>query len=117
MQPTEAAAAFLESIKAGEIKQAYDKLTEGSYLLEEQPKLVEETKKQTKSQLAKFGEILGYELLDEKHHGSSLVRLVYLMKSSKQPTVWIFHFYRPQESWSLISVNFGDQLGVLESLK
>ena len=28
-----------------------------------------------------------------------------------------FHFYRPQASWSLISVNFGDQLGVLENLK
>lgn len=117
MQPTEAAAAFLESIKRGEINQAYDKLTEGSRLLEDQPKVVEAIKKQTKSQLAKFGEILGYELLDEKNYGGSLARLVYLMKSFKQPTVWIFHFYRPQESWSLVSVNFGDQLGVLENLK
>jgi hypothetical protein len=116
MQPTEAAAAFLDAIKVGKIDGAYDKLMAGSQLLADQPKAVETTKKQTKTQLTKFGEILGYELLDERHYGESLDRLIYLVKSAKQPTVWIFHFYRPKKDWGLISVTFGDQLGVLESL-
>jgi len=116
MQPTEAAAAFLDAVKAGKIDGAYDQLMEGSHLPKDQPKAVEATKKQTKSQLTKFGEILGHDLLDERQYGESLVRLVYLMKSAKQPTVWIFHFYRPKKDWGLISVTFGDQLGVLESL-
>lgn len=117
VDPQKATEAFLDELASGRIEAAYDALLAGSYIELERPEVVEAVKRHTDSVLPRMGEIIGHELIDEEDFGDSVKRLVYLLKSSKHPTVWVFHYYRPTDRWSLISVNFGDQLGVLEGLR
>ena len=108
--PKQRADAFLESIIKGDISDAYDRLFEGSTLPADKPQDVVALKQQTQVGLPLYGKTLGYELVKEEKFGESLVRLSYLLKSEKGPTVWVFHFYRPEDSWILAGVNFTDQL-------
>ena len=70
-------------------------------------------RQQTQNSLQIFGKILGHEFLSEKQIGSSIVRLVYILKSEKGPTVWEFYFYKPKDSWFLAKVTFNDHFGSL----
>lgn len=70
---------------------------------------VSHLKSQTQSKLPAYGKILGYELTKEEEYGSSVVKLIYILKSEKAPTVWEFIFYKPNESWYLVNATFSDQ--------
>lgn len=115
MSPKSTAESFLSDLKSGDVAEAYESLAQGAYLKKDNAKAFEGLINQTKTALPRLGLILGHELVAEKSFGESVVRLAYLLKSEKQPSVWIFHFYRPAETWFLVSVNFGDQLSVLET--
>lgn len=66
-------------------------------------------KRQTKNGLLLYGRVLGYDLIKEQKYGSSFVRLVYVLKSQKAPTVWEFYFYKPGDRWFLANINFNDR--------
>jgi hypothetical protein len=78
---------------------------------------LEEGKRQIAANLSKYGKQLGYELVVEKPFGASVVRLVYILKMEKHPTVWEFFFYRPKDNWFLANFDVNDEFkGLRESV-
>lgn len=111
--PKDMAEAFLSSVEKGDISGGYDRLFIGSSIPQDKPQAVTMLKQQTKNGLPLYGKILGHELIKDEKFGSSIVRLVYALKSENAPTVWEFYFYKPKDSWFLATVVFNDQFGLL----
>jgi hypothetical protein len=65
--------------------------------------------RQIAENLSKYGKALGYELAIEKTFGTSVVRLVYILKMKKHPVVWEFFFYRPKDAWFLANFDINDE--------
>jgi hypothetical protein len=114
-EPTEFVEEFFNYVKEGKVSQGYDILFEGSEIPAMKPQAVDIIKTQTTSGLPTYGKILGFEKIREEKFGISIVRLVYVLKSDKAPTIWEFYFYKPQTSWFLRSVLFNDQFQLLSS--
>jgi len=51
----------------------------------------------------RYGVPIGYEFIDLKKVGNSLLRLRYIEKTDKTVLLWIFNFYKVKESWILNS--------------
>ncbi len=100
---------FLVSVIKGDISGGYDSLFQGSAIPADKPQAVLALKQQTKNGLPLYGKLLGYELIKEEAFGQSVVRLLYLLKSEKNPTIWEFYFYKPKNSWHLAHIMFDDQ--------
>ena len=116
-EPGEFVEEFFTQVKAGKVGPAFDTLLAGSGIPAMKPQGVETLKTQTASGLPILGKILGFEKLREETFGTSIVRLVYVLKSEKAPTIWEFYFYKPQKNWFLANVLFNDQFQLLDSKK
>lgn len=114
-EPKEFVEEFFSYVKEGKVSQGYDILFTGSGIPVMKPQAVDMLKSQTASGLPLFGKILGYEKLREEKFGISIVRLVYILKSEKAPTVWEFYFYKPHTNWFLGNILFNDQFQLLGS--
>jgi len=114
-EPGEFVEEFFKYVKEGKVSQGYDILFAGSDIPAMKPQAVDMIKSQTASGLPMYGKILGFEKIREEKFGISIVRLVYILKSEKAPTIWEFHFYRPQANWFLGNVLFNDQFQLLGS--
>jgi hypothetical protein len=100
-------------MQKADISEAYDKLFRGSSIPTEKPQSIAVLKQQTQIALPLYGKVLGYELVREESFGTSVVRLVYLLKAEKHVTVWEFYFYKPKDDWFLANVYFNDQFNYL----
>jgi len=114
-KPAQKAEKFLQMIQNGKIDQAYDMLLLGSSIPSSKPQAVQMLKTQTSSGLPLYGSILGFEKIREENFGTSVIRLVYIIKSELAPTAWEFYFYKPKGSWFLANIRFNDQFQFLES--
>jgi hypothetical protein len=60
---------------------------------------------QTKSMLqqfgARYGTPIGYEFIDSKQVGESLLRFRCIEKTEKHAILWSFYFYKPSKGWIL----------------
>lgn len=59
---------------------------------------------------ARYGKSIGYELIEEKKLGQSLLRLHYIEKTAKHALPWTFYFYRSPAGWVLNSFDWSDQI-------
>jgi hypothetical protein len=116
-EPREFVEEFFAQVKAGKVSTGYDILFSGSGIPAMKPQAVDMLKTQTASGLPMFGKVLGFERITEEKFGTSIVRLVYVLKSEKGPTIWEFYFYKPQTNWFLANVLFNDQFQLLGSKK
>jgi hypothetical protein len=116
-EPVEFTAEFFNTIKAGKISEAYDHLFAGSSIPSQKPQSVEVLKRQTATALPLYGAIIGPEKFREEKIGDSIVRLVYILKMERAPTVWEFYFYKPKEQWFLAYVVFNDQFQQLNKIE
>ncbi len=107
--PDKMVRSFLNRLQADKVSEAYDGLFEGSGIPVLRATDVEAIKRRTSSSLLVYGDVLGYEKIAERAFGTSVVRLVYIMKTEKAPMVWVFNFYKPEEKWFLGNVEFNDQ--------
>lgn len=112
--PKEKADALFISLQKGDMSGGYDRLFFGSGISQSKPQMIDVIKLQTQNGLPLYGKILGYEFINEQKYGTSLVRLVYILKSEKFLTTWEFYFYKPKESWFLASIKFNDQFDLLK---
>ena len=92
-----------------------NQLFNGSPLTTENPQALVNLKNQTEKLLPLYGGMLGYELIHEENFGTSVVRLVYVLRQEKNATVWEFYFYKPRSFWFLSNIRFNDQFNSLES--
>jgi hypothetical protein len=54
----------------------------------------------------KYGPPTGFEFVDSKTAGSSLLRLRYVLKNTKLPLVWVFDFYKTDAGWMMTNFNW-----------
>jgi hypothetical protein len=108
-EPQEFVEQFFSQIRGGKIAEGYDGLFAGSGIPATKPQAFELIKTQTSGFLPMYGRILGYEKIKEEKFGTSVARLVYILKSENAPTVWEFFFYKPNTNWFLGNVLFNDQ--------
>lgn len=116
-EPQALADDFFKLIRSGKIAEAYDQLLQGSQIPAQKPQAVEVLKKQTETALPIFGNIVGVEKIREEKIGTSIVRLVYVLKSEIAPTVWELYFYKPKADWFLGNIMFNDQFQLLHTIQ
>lgn len=58
----------------------------------------------------KYGDFLEAERVEARRIGQDLVLLTFLYKAERFPIVWRFAFYRPRESWAVVSLRFDSKL-------
>ena len=108
---------FFVSLQKADVSGAYDNLFRGSSIPKDKPQAIAVLKQQTQGALPFYGKVLGSELVHEEAFGTSLVRLVYLLKAERHATVWEFYFYKPKNDWFLANILFNDQFNLLNSKK
>lgn len=59
---------------------------------------------------SRYGKSIGYELIEEKKSGGSLLRLIYIEKTAKHALPWTFYFYKSPDGWVLNSFDWNDQI-------
>ena len=72
---------------------------------------------QTKAQLEqygkRFGKSIGFEFIDSKKIGNSLLRIRYLQKMENTALPWIFIFYKGGDGWTLNNFKWEDKVSYL----
>jgi hypothetical protein len=58
---------------------------------------------------ARFGGTRGYEFVEEKWVGKSLVRLTYIHKYDVHATRWMFYCYLGKNGWTINTFRFDDK--------
>lgn len=99
---------FFQMIQKGKINEAYNQVFIGSIMSTEKPQQLEMVKNQTQA-ISMYGGIIDFEKISEESIGSSIIRLVYVLKSEKHPTIWELYFYKPKSEWILSQIMFNDQ--------
>ncbi|MBE7157587.1 MAG: hypothetical protein INR62_03985 [Rhodospirillales bacterium] len=101
---------FFRTVIGGDTSKAFDALMEGSLIPTSQPDAVSRLKSQLETGLRVYGRPVGFDLLEEKAFGPSLVRCVYIFRLEKYPLVWQFFFYKGADRWLPVNVRFNDSL-------
>lgn len=104
---------FLETIVAGQVDEAYDNLFKDSPILKLKPQDIGITKQQTNMLISLYGKKLGFEFIKKETFGSSVIRLLYIIKTENVPITFEIYFYKPGTKWLPASVNFEDTFALL----
>jgi hypothetical protein len=107
--PSETIEMFFLALKAGEIDSAYDSLVKGSIIADRRED-VQGLKERTRQALDNYGPISGYELVDEKTVGTSLLRRTCISLNTDLPLRWRFYFYKSEGEWKLVDLRVDDGL-------
>lgn len=106
--------AFFTTLIGGQAATAYAKLLEGSNIKKD-PKVVEKLRRDTELTQNSQGKYLAADFIREERFGTSVVRLVYVLKSERHATVWEFYFYKPKSAWILAQVQFNSEFHWLDA--
>ena len=101
---------FFRTVIDGDTSKAFDALMDGSLIPTSQPNAVSHLRSQLETGLRVYGQPVGFDLLEEKPFGPSLVRCVYLFRLEKYPLTWQFFFYKGKDRWLPVNVRFNDSL-------
>jgi hypothetical protein len=107
--PSETMEMFFQALKAGQIDSAYDALVKGSIIADRRED-VQGLKERTRHALENYGPISGYELIDEKTVGTSLLRRTCVSLNADLPLRWRFYFYKSEGVWKLVDLRVDDGL-------
>jgi hypothetical protein len=108
-KPADIMEAFFSALKAGQVDAAYDVLVKGT-IIADRAEDVAALKSRTKTALDNYGPIAGYEVVDEKVVGSSLLRRTVVSLNSDLPLRWRFYFYKSVGAWKLVDLRVDDAL-------
>lgn len=107
--PSEVMDAFFAALKANHVDAGYDALVKGT-IISERADDVAALKSRTKTAMDNYGPIAGYETVDEKVVGSSLLRRTCISLNSDLPLRWRFYFYKSGGTWKLVDLRVDDAL-------
>jgi hypothetical protein len=107
--PSDTIDMFFLGLKAGQVDAAYDGLVKGSIIADRRED-VTALKDRTRRALDNFGPISGYEVLEERTVGSTLLRRTCISFNSDLPLRWRFYFYKAQGMWKLVDLRVDDGL-------
>lgn len=108
-KPEDAMSAFFASLKGNQVDAAYDALVKGT-IIAERAEDVTALKTRTKTALDNYGPIAGYEVVDERVVGTSLLRRTCISLNSDLPLRWRFYFYKSGGTWKLVDLRVDDAL-------
>jgi hypothetical protein len=100
---------FFLALKAGQVNAAYDALVKDT-IIAERTQDVTGLKERTKQAIDSYGPISGYEVVDEKVVGASLLRRTCVSLNASLPLRWRFYFYRSEGTWRLVDLRVDDGL-------
>jgi hypothetical protein len=101
---------FFEIYKSGDIDKALDYVFSTSEYIDRTSKV--QVKNQLKTAKDLIGTYYGYEFVDSRKVGDSLVSVTYLIKYQRQPLRFRFIFYKPLDEWIILSFRFDEQYDV-----
>ena len=110
--PREKAEAFFNTVIGGDSSKAWDTLLDRTVLSNNRSDAGSRLRNQLQTALNVYGKPLGYDLIEEKAFGTSLVRVVYHFRLEKFPLTWEFFFYQNGRTCLPIDVRFNDRLDV-----
>jgi hypothetical protein len=90
-------------------ERAYDTFLTGTMLSQQKEKMSYFVSK-TQEAFGIYGPLRDAEIFDNYSVGSNVLVLTYLSRQSAQPLIWRFIYYRPDKTWKLINLGFGDNL-------
>lgn len=108
-KPGEAIDMFFLALKGNQVDAAYDALVKDS-IIADRKEDVAALKARTKQAIDSYGPVSGYELVDERIVGTSLLRRTLISLNSDLPLRWRFYFYRSQGVWRLVDLRVDDGL-------
>jgi hypothetical protein len=108
-RPADLVEAFFSALKADRVDAAYDGLVKGT-IIADRADDVAALKTRTKAALDSYGPVSGYEVVDEKVVGSSLLRRTVVSLNSDLPLRWRFYFYKSEGAWRLVDLRVDDAL-------
>lgn len=108
-KPAEIMELFFLALKGGQVDAAYDALVKDS-IIAERKEDVAALKSRTKTALDSYGPITGFEVVDEKIVGTSLLRRTSVSLNTDLPLRWRFYFYKSGGAWRLVDLRVDDAL-------
>ena len=99
----------MEAVGSGNIDSAFVLIKPHCSIdMKEVDKLARQTKDDQKKNEQIFGKPDGYEFIDSKKLGNSLMRLRYFQKNENHVRCWSFFFYNGKSGWRLVTFNWKD---------
>ena len=95
---------LLSSIKPGQIELAIGAFAKDSLMPDVE---VDRLESQADTLLPGERTVLSFEFISEQTFGTSVKRLVYILKTNDQPLVWHFWYYKPNGKWLPLRVVIG----------
>jgi hypothetical protein len=90
-------------------EKAYDAFLSGTMLGDQKEKTSYFISK-TQEAFGIYGPLKDAEIFDNYSVGSNVLVLTYLSRHPTQPLLWRFIYYRPDKTWKLINLGFGDNI-------
>ena len=112
--PDEAAAKeltgrIMTKVAAGDFTAAFGLIKPYSLISPEEIDAIIAQAKDSRGKLEpRNGKAVGYEYIDSKNAGASLLRLRYIEKDERHAQLWEFYFYNTKEGWILDSFTWSD---------
>ncbi len=100
---------FFGQLTKGNIDGAYSALTNGT-VVANNPTDIDNLKDKTEQAFKIFGAIRGYEALRVREVGDHLLGITCISLGELYPLRWIFIYYMPKDSWTLIDIRVDDGL-------
>jgi hypothetical protein len=108
------AGVFFDSLAKNLIDDAYVNLTKGSKIAD-RPEELGNLKQKTREAISLFGEIKGFEVIENKAVGTTLRRYTIVSFGRDFPLRWRFYFYKVENQWRLIDLHVDDRLNSIFS--
>lgn len=108
------AGSFFDSLAKNLIDDAYVNLTRGSKIAD-RPQELGNLKQKTREAISLFGDIKGFEVIENKAVGTTLRRYTIVSFGRDFPLRWRFYFYHVDQQWRLIDLHVDDRLNAIFS--
>jgi hypothetical protein len=106
------AGVFFDSLAKNLIDDAYVNLTRGSKIAD-RPEELGNLKQKTREAISLFGDIKGFEVIENKAVGTTLRRYTIVSFGRDFPLRWRFYFYHVDKAWRLIDLHVDDRLNAI----
>ncbi len=103
---------FFNLLKEEKMDAAYD-IVLANTKIKGREEEVKRLKKQTREAISTYGPILGFEIIEQKRVGMSLMQITCLSWADDFPLRWRFTYYRPGDKWRLLDIFVDDKVGEL----
>ena len=103
---------FFNLLKKDRIDEAYDALLSNTKIKGREDEVLK-LKKQTREDIVTYGPILGFEIIEQRRVGTTLLQITCLSWSENFPLRWRFSYYRPGDKWRLLDIFVDDKVGEL----